>query len=93
MICASATYIVYRHIGFLSHDLFLNALGVVGVYYILKALDKEHFKLKYIIIAGLSTGLACGLKYSASVFALPTVLTALIFIKREPLALFTMQSS
>ncbi len=81
IICASATYIVYRHIGFLSHDLFLNALGLVGVYYLLKALDKEHFKLKYIIIAGLSTGLACGLKYYASVFALPTVLTALIFIK------------
>lgn len=77
---AVLTFIIARFVGFMSQDLFINALGLCAVYMVLKAINNKS-SLKYLSIAGLVIGAATGLKLSASVFAVPLVVSALFFVK------------
>ena len=79
---ASLTYIVYRHVGWLSQDLFVNALGLWAVYLILKALKTTEFNAKNIIISGVLLGTACGLRLASTVFTIPLFFSLLFFIKK-----------
>ena len=78
---ASGVFMVVRHIGWLSNDILFADLALISLYFILKSFGKIYHP-KLLLSAGLITGAAVGLKYTAAIFAIPLLLTFLIFYKQ-----------
>lgn len=78
---ASGTVMVVRHIGWLSPDILIGDFALIALYLILKSFGKDYHP-KLIFIAGLIAGVATGLKYTAVIFAIPLLVTFLIFFKK-----------
>lgn len=78
---ASGTGILLSRLGWLTHDMFVSDLILISVYLIFKSFGKEYHP-KLLLLSGFILGSAVGLKYTAGVFALPLVITFLIFYKQ-----------
>lgn len=81
VIIASGLTESVKLVGWLSNDLFIGDLALISIYLLLKSLDKKDSNLK-ILFAGLIIGCALGLKLTAIIFAVPLLITFILFYKR-----------
>ena len=94
-IITATTYIIYRFAGWPSQDLLLAAMGLYSIYILFNLIKNKEFSPIKICLSGFIVGLTCGLKLSSSVFAIPLIITNLLFIKnfKYPLKTFVIYIS
>ena len=82
VIIASGTAMVVRHIGWLSHDIFIGDLILIAIYMLLRSFNaKKNYNI-LIFGAGIILGCAAGFKYTAGIFVPPIIITSVIFYKQ-----------
>lgn len=80
------------NIGTLTHDIFVGDVILISIYLIIKSFDK--YSNKNIVISGILLGGICGLKLTASIFAVAMILGIIVFCKKlKPKAVFWIISS
>lgn len=81
VLVASGTGILISRLGWLTHDMFISDLILISIYLIFKSFGKEYHP-KILLLSGFILGCSVGLKYTSGVFALPLVITFLIFYRQ-----------